>query len=196
MLVAVNERSVGPWARRPDVRIWAVLAVAVAAALVVWLVVVRDDSNGSPTEAPQVSAIPPVAATPDRLRKLSVEAGRPIYWLGPQDGGTYELTRTPNDRIFVRYLPAGASVGTTEAKYPLVGTYPVENAYDVLKKLAKASGESSFPAPKNGLAVYSTAHPTNIYLAHPASDVQIEVYDPSAAHARELITAGQVVPVG
>jgi hypothetical protein len=195
MLVAVNERSVGPWARRPEVRIGAVLAVALAAALLVWLVV-RDGSNGSSTEAPQVSAIPPVAATPDRLRELSVEAGRPIYWLGPQDGGRYELTRTPNDRIFVRYLPAGAPVGTTEAKYPLVGTYPVENAYDVLKKLAKVSSESSFTAPKNGFAVYSTAHPTNIYLAYPGSDVQIEVYDPSAAHARELITSGQVVPVG
>jgi hypothetical protein len=195
MLVAVNERSVGPWARRPEVRIGAVLAVALAAALLVWLVV-RDDSNGSSTEALQVSAIPPVAATPDRLRELSVEAGRPIYWLGPQDGGRYELTRTPNDRIFVRYLPAGAPVGTTESKYPLVGTYPVENAYDVLKKLAKAPGESSFTAPKNGFAVYSTAHPTNIYLAYPGSDVQIEVYDPSAARARELITSGQVVPVG
>jgi hypothetical protein len=196
MLVAVNERSVGPWARRPDVRIGAVLAVAVAAALVVWLVVVRDGSDGSSTEAPQVTAISPVAATPDRLRELSVEAGRPIYWLGPQEGGTYELTRTPNDRIFVRYLPTGAPVGTTEAKYPLVGTYPVDNAYDVLKELAKTSGESSFTAPKNGFAVYSTEHPTNIYLAYPGSDVQIEVYDPSAEHARELITSGQVVPVG
>jgi hypothetical protein len=195
MLVAVNERSVGPWARRPDVRIGAALAVAVAVAVVVWLVVVRDGSNGSSTEAPQVTAIPPVAATPDRLRELSVEAGRPIYWLGPQDGGTYELTRTPNNRIFVRYLPTGTPVGTTEAKYPLVGTYPVDNAYDVLKELAKAGGESSFTAPKNGFAVYSTEHPTNIYLAYPGSDVQIEVYDPSAAHARELITSGQVVPV-
>jgi hypothetical protein len=195
MLVAVNERSVGPWARRPDVRIGAVLAVAVAAALVVWLVVVRDGSNDSSTESPQVTAIPPVAATPDRLRELSVEAGRPIYWLGPQDDATYELTRTPNDRIFVRYLPADAPVGTTEAKYPLVGTYPVVNAYDVLKELAKAGGESSFTAPKNGFAVYSTEHPTNIYLAYPESDVQIEVFDPSAVHARELITSGQVVPV-
>jgi hypothetical protein len=196
MLMAVNERSVGPWARRPDVRIGAVLAVAVAAALVVWLVVIRDDSNGSSTALAQVTAIPPVAATPDRLRELSVEAGRPIYWLGPQDGGTYELTRTPNDRIFVRYLPTGAPVGTTKAKYPLVGTYPVDNAYDVLKELATTSGESSFTAPKNGFAVYSTEHPTNIYLAYPGSDVQIEVFDPSAERARELVASGHVVPVG
>jgi hypothetical protein len=195
MLMAVNERSVGPWARRPDVRIGAVLAVAVAAALVVWLVVIRDDSNGSSTASAQVTAIPPVAATPDRLRELSVEAGRPIYWLGARENRTYELTRTPQDRIFVRYLPKGVAAGTREAKYTLVGTYPVDGAYGVLKELAKAGGESSFTAPKNGFAVYSTDHPTNIYLAYPGSDVQIEVYASSAEHARELISSGQVVPV-
>jgi len=193
--MAVNERSVGLWARRPDVRIGAVLAVAVAAALVVWLVVIREDSGGSSTKSAQVTAIPPVAASPDRLRELSVEAGRPIYWLGPRSGRTYELTRTPQDRIFVRYLPEGVAAGTREAKYTLVGTYPVDNAYGVLKELAKSGGESSFTAPKGGFAVYSTEHPTNIYLAYPGSDVQIEVYASSAEHARELITSGQVVPV-
>ena len=193
--MAVNERSVGPWARRPDVRIGAVLAVAVAAALVVWLVVIREDSGGSSTKSAQVTAIPPVAVSPDRLRELSVEAGRPIYWLGPRNARTYELTRTPQDRIFVRYLPEGVAAGTREAKYTLVGTYPVDNAYGVLKELAKSGGESSFTAPKGGFAVYSTEHPTNIYLAYPGSDVQIEVYASSAEHARELITSGQVVPV-
>src|SRR5262249_59954634 len=89
MLMAVNERSVGPWARRPDVRIGAVLAVAVAAALVVWLVVIRDDSNGSSTESAQVAAIPPIAASPDRLRELSVEAGPPVYWLRPRGNPTH-----------------------------------------------------------------------------------------------------------
>jgi hypothetical protein len=99
MLVAVNERSVGLWARGPDVRIGAVLAAADGAALV-----------------------------------------------------------------------ACRRAGTSP--------YPVDNAYDVLKELAKTSGESSFTAPKNGFAVYSTEHPTNVYLAYPGSDVQIEVYDP------------------
>jgi hypothetical protein len=194
MLMAVNQRSLGPWARRPDVRIGAVVAVAIAVALAVWLIVRNGDSNGS-AETPQVAAIPAVAATPERLRELSVEAGRPIYWLGPAENRTYELMRTANDRIYVRYLPTGTAVGTTEAKYPLVGTYPVDNAYDVLKELATTEGETSFTAPKGGFAVYSTGRPTNIYVGYPGSDVQIEVYDPSAAHARELSASGQVVPV-
>ena len=69
--MAVNERSVGPWARRPGVRIGAVLAVAVAAALAVWLVVVRDDSSGSSAESAQVTAMRPVPDSPARWRSGS-----------------------------------------------------------------------------------------------------------------------------
>jgi hypothetical protein len=192
--MAADERSERSWALRPELRVGAIVAVALAAAAVVWLLA-RDDSGGSSATTPNVAAIPAVSASPGRLRDLSVEAGRPIYWLGPQADRTYELTRTTLDRIYVRYLPSGVAVGTTEAKYPLVGTYPVDSAYDVLTQLAKRSGESSFTAPKGGFAVYSTEQPTNIYLAYPGSDVQIEVYASSAEHARELITSGQVVPV-
>ena len=193
--MAADQRSQMSWARRPELRLGAVVAVVIAAAVVVWLVV-RDDSGSSSAETPSLAAIPAVAASPERLRDVSVEAGRPIYWLGPAKDRTYELTRTANDRIYVRYMPNGVAVGTTQAKYPLVGTYPVENAYDVLKQLAKRSGETSFIAPKCGFAVYSTERPTNIYLAYPGSDVQIEVYDPSAERARGVVASGQVVPVG
>jgi hypothetical protein len=193
--MAADERSERSWALRPELRVGAIVAVALAAAAVVWLLV-RDDSGGSSAKTPNVAAVPAVSASPGRLRDLSVEAGRPIYWLGPQADRTYELTRTTLDRIYVRYLPSGVAVGTTEAKYPLVGTYPVDSAYDVLTQLAKRSGESSFTAPKGGFAVYSTERPTNIYLAYPGSDVQIEVFDPSAERARELVASGHVVPVG
>jgi len=194
MRMAVNQRPAPSWARRPELRVGAVIAVAVAVAIVVWLVVRSGDSKSS--AAPRrVEAIPPVAASQGRIRDLSVEAGRPIYWLGPKQERTYELTRTTLDRIYVRYLPKGVAVGTTAARYPLVGTYPVHNAYDVLKELAKSDSEGSFTLPNGGFAVYSNSTPTNIYLAYPRSDVQIEVYDPSAARARELILSGQVVPV-
>ncbi len=194
--MAVNERSHAAWARRPDVRIGAVVAVAVAAAFVVWLLVRNNDSNTSSSGEPQtVEAIAPVAASPDRLRDLSNEVGRPIYWVGPRADETYELTRTSQDRIYVRYLPSGVPVGTKKASYTIVGSYPVANAYDVLKALAKQSGEVSFKAPNGGIAVYGSSLPTNVYLAYPGSNVQIEVYDPSAERARGLITSGQVSPV-
>ena len=194
--MAVNESNPTGWARRPNVRIGAVVAVAIAVAFVVWLLVRGGDSNSSSTGQTQtVPAIAPVAATPDRLRSLSVEIGRPIYWAGPLSNTTYELTRTSQDRIYVRYLPQDVQVGTKRADYTIVGTYPVSNAYNVLKGLAKTSGHTSFSAPDSGFAVYDTSRSTNVYLAYPGSNVQIEVFDPSASRARALVTSGQVGPV-
>jgi hypothetical protein len=195
--VAVNQRTLSPWARRPDVRIGAVVALVALVAFLVWLLVIRDSGSGSGSASqPSATPLAPVAASPGRIRDLSVEVGRPIYWLGPEKGKVYELQRTSQDRIYVRYLPPSASIGTTKAAYPLVGTYPVPNAYGVLKSLAKTSGETSFAAPRGAIAVYSNSRPTNIYLAYPGSDEQIEVYDPVPGNARTLVDAGRVVPVG
>jgi hypothetical protein len=194
--MAVNENSLPGWARRPDVRIGAVVAVAIAVAFLVWLLVRGGDSSSSATgQTPTVAAIAPVAATPERLRSLSAEVGRPIYWAGQAADSTYELQRTTNDRIYVRYLPPGVPVGV-KARYTFVGTYAFANAYGALKQLAKKSGENSFSAPRGGFAVYSTSRPTNVYLAFPSSNVEIEVFDPSPAAARQLIASGQIVPVG
>jgi len=193
--MSVSERNPTAWARRPDVRIGAVVAVAIAVAFVVWLVVRNGDSNTSNGQTPTVPAIAPTGASPERLRSLSVEVGRPIYWVGPRSDSTYELTRTSQDRIYVRYLPNGVPVGTKRAEYTIVGTYPVTNAYGVLMALAKKDGEDSFGAPNGGIAVYDTSRATNVYLAYPGSNVQIEVFDPSAAQARALISSGQVTPV-
>jgi hypothetical protein len=178
------------------VRIGAVVAVALLIALGVWLLVRGGGGDSGSSTAASVTPLAPAAATQDDIRQLSDQVGRPIYWLGPSPGKVYELQRTSQDRIYVRYLPPSAKIGTTQAAYALVGTYPVQNAYSVLKGLAKSSGEATFTAPHGAIAVYSNSRPTNIYLAYPGSDVQIEVYDPDAARARSLVTSGRVVPVG
>ena len=87
------------------------------------------------------------------------------------------------------------AIGIRQAAYTIVGTYPVENAYKVLQGLAKKPDESSFSAPSDGFAVYSTTQANNVYLAYPGSNLQIEVYDPSPQKARDLITSGQVAAV-
>ena len=176
-------------------RIGAVVALAIAVAFVVWLVVRGGDSSPARTRASTVAAISATGVTPERLREVSVEAGHPIYWLGPRPNNTYELTRTTDDRIYVRYLPEGVDVGTKDATYTIVGTYPVKNAYAVLQSLSKKKNEASFTGPRGALAVYSTERPTNVYLAYAGADSQIEVFDPSPTRARALITSGQVRPV-
>jgi hypothetical protein len=194
--MAMSERRTGPWARRPNVRVGAVIAVAIAVAFVAWLLVRGGDSNTAGTGSTSTGqASGPAATTTDKLRALSDELGHPIYWAGPIPDSTYELTRTSDARIFIRYLPRGVPVGIRKASYTIVGTYPVTNAYKVLQGLGKKPEESSFSAPADGFAVYSTSQPNNVYLAYPGSDLQIEVYDPSPQRARELITSGQVTAV-
>jgi hypothetical protein len=191
-VVTVEHRPLPPWARRQEIRVGAVIAVALAIGFVVWLVAIR----GGGSSKAKVTTIAPTAATPERMRAVATDLGHAIYWAGPAANTTYELTKTSSGRIYVRYLPAGIRVGSSSARYTIVGTYPVPNAYNVLNGLARKSGESSFPAPRGGFAVYAKASPTNIYLAYPdLKDVQIEVYDPSPKRARSLIESGRVAPV-
>jgi hypothetical protein len=144
-------------------------------------------------QAPQVK---PVAASPADLGTLARQLGHRIYWFGPKTKKTYELTKTSDGRIYVRYLPPGVELGIRQATFPLVGTYPVKNAIHVLRQLAKKGGEKSFSAPKHGFAVYSSARPTNVYVAFPGSNLQIEVFDPAPSRAKKLVAAGDIVPVG
>ena len=187
------------WARLSSVRIGAVVALAVAAAFVIWLVVRRNDDSSSATtttttSTASVKAIGPKAATAASLRTLSTKSV-PIYWAGPRQGQTYELTRLANGNVYVRYLPSGAKLGNERAAYTIVGTYPKLRSLKVLKNLAKQSGEKSASIPGGGIAVYASSKPTNVYVAYPRSDVQIEVFDPSAARALRLATSGRVVRV-
>jgi hypothetical protein len=185
------------------VRIGAVIALALAAAFAAWLLVRgNDDSSGSTTAQTTTSgqtttaAVGPMAADPAALRAIARDAEHPVYWLGPRRNRVYELTRTSSGRIFIRYLPPGVRVGNRAARFTIVGTYRVENAYDVLLDLSQQQGQRSAPVPGGGLAVYSTSSPSNVYVAYPGSDVQIEVFDPSAERALRLATSGRVVPVG
>ena len=193
--MVVNERTLPSWARDPRVRVGAVVAVAVLVAVGVWLVVRNNDNGGNSGAVATGPSIGPVAASQDRLRQLADQEGHDIYWVGPEDNTTYELTRTSAGRIFVRYLPKGVPVGVDKADYTIVGTYPVPNATSVLQGLAEKSGENKLSVPNGGIAVYSSSQPTNVYVAYPGSNLQIEVFDPSAERAQRLVTSGQVEPV-
>ena len=196
----VSEPRDTGWARLSSVRIGAVIALAIAAAFVIWLLVRNDDnSSGSTTTngtTVSVRPIGPIAASPAAIRALATSSRQAIYWIGPRPGTTYELTRTRSSRIFVRYLPAGARIGNRSAAFTIVGSYPTPGALKVLQDLSKQPGEKSVPVPGGGIAVWSTDRPTNVYVAFPGSDTEIEVFDPSAQKALRLVTTGRVAPVG
>ena len=117
----------------------------------------------------------------------------PIYWAGPIAGKPLELQRLPSGNVYIRYLPSGAALGS--GSYLTIGTYPLAHAYAAVQKLAAQSPSLRIKLPRGGLAVVAKDRPTNIYLAYPKSNYQVEVFDPSAAAARSLVLSGKVARV-
>ena len=70
--------------------------------------------------------------------KTLAALGIPIYWAGKRAGVTYELTKTADNRVFIRYLPAGVPIGSSKP-YLTIGTYPLSNAFIVTRRLAASS---------------------------------------------------------
>jgi hypothetical protein len=143
---------------------------------------------------PQSTAAGPTTVTVQQLRALQSAVRHAVYWIGPQSGATYELARMSDGRMYVRYLPASAKVGSRRA-YTTVGTYPLRNAVAAVNVVAKQTGERTFAISGGGVAVVDGNHPTSVYVAYPGSNYQIEVFDPSAARALRLVRSGRVVPV-
>jgi hypothetical protein len=172
---------------------WLVVAVAtllvlVAVALLVWLLAVRDDDSGT-TTTKKTNA---VAATQQELKQVAAEVGHPVYWAGPAAGRTYELTRTRDGRIFIRYLPEGTDVGDPRPKFTTVGTYPSPTAFATLERGAKRKDATAYRFQSGAIAVTYAKTPSSVYFAFPTSPYLVEVFDPSPARAVKLVTSGQV----
>ena len=173
------------------IRAGVVIAVAIVAGLVAWIALRHTGTKANTA----VTATAATAVSPSGLASAAATAGIPIYWAGPKVGYTLEYRRTASNDVYVRYLPAGVSVGSSQA-YLTIGTYPLSNAFAVTKKAAAASGTVKVEIGHGGVAFYSSSAPEHVYFAYPRTNTQVEVYDPSsAAAARSLVTAGQIVTV-
>lgn len=140
-----------------------------------------------------VVAPQPKAASPASLKSLAGSLGQPIYWAGPKKGYTYELHRNPNGGLFIRYLPPGVRVGTTKS-YLSVATYPFTDAIAGIRRVAKQKGQRTLKLTGGGLAVFNPKIPTDIHLAYPGSNFQVEVFDP-AGKTRQIVASGQITVI-
>jgi hypothetical protein len=166
--------------------------IAVSIGLIIWLVV-RDNGTASHTQTNAGSR--PVATTQRKLAKLAATVRHPIFWLGPKRGFTYELTRTADGKIYVRYLPPGVKVGTDKS-YLTVATYPFAGAYSTIKAAQAANGAVSARLARGGVGVLDNAYPESVHAAYPNVNYQIEVYDPMPARAMRFVSAGQLTNLG
>jgi hypothetical protein len=153
-----------------------------------WIVLGRGSSS---PEGPRVVPVEPVALSASGLKNLATLVQQPIYWAGPQPNYLYELKRTPEGNVYIRYLPPGVDAGAPGNKYLVVATYPFRGAYAALKDVATGDG---IQVPGGGLAVVDKKTSKSVHLAFPKIDYQVEVFDPSPARALAVATSGQVRP--
>jgi hypothetical protein len=186
---------------RGTLRVAAVLLVAIAVAIAVWLLVRNGNDDSSATTTTTTSAPPaPTArsiarASRQALVRLSRVRGRPIYWAGPERNMKLELTRTAGGRIYLRYLPLNVKIGDRRGRYLIVGTYPVSNAYRAIQKAAREPGGHRLALRRGVLGVYNDSSPTNVYFATRGSNFQVEVYDPNPRRALALVRSGRILPI-
>ena len=136
----------------------------------------------------------PVVLSAAQLEHFAAGAGQPVYWAGPRSGYVYELTRTLSGRVFVRYLPQGYVAGDTRPEFMTVATYRTSAAYDDLRRATKTGGSATAVA-GGGSAVTWHHSTTNVYLAYPHTNYQVEVFNPVPGHARKLLLNGAIVPI-
>jgi hypothetical protein len=186
--------------RRPQTG--AVLALAAAAALVTWLIVGRgggSSKTAATTPAATTSTEPartyapigPVTLTLEALRARVESLGQEVYWVGPEPDKRYGLTRNAKGEIFLRYLPSGTSADAQQ-QLLTIGTYPLKGAFAATQSVAAETGTVYRNLAGGGLAAYRRDKPTNVYVAYPKLEYQIEVFSPSAAQAHALAFSKRV----
>jgi hypothetical protein len=172
-------------------RLAAGIAFALATGLVAGVFAYRALSDDD-TEA----AFPtkPVASSLAGLRSFATAIGHPVFWAGALPSHTYEVSRTDQGRIFVRYLPHGVEVGDPRASFLTVATYPIENAMSALRRAARDG--VGLETANGGFAYYNRDKPRSVYYALRSSpNYQVEVFDPSPQRARALVLSGRIQPI-
>jgi hypothetical protein len=183
---------------RPSVRVTGVLAIAVAIGFGAWLFVRHDNDSGTasttsiPTNPNPASLGKPVAATQADLAAVAKRVRHVVYWAGRRAGNTYELTETHDGRIYIRYLTGGAKPGDKHGLYTTVGTYPDSKAYAKLQTGAKRSDARSFQTQSGAEVVTYASSPKSAYFAFKGLPYLVEVFDPSAKQALNLVLSGKI----
>lgn len=163
------------------------LAVVAMVGVAVFLLVRAD-------KAPQqIDPGVPAAVSSDELASFASSHEAPVYWAGPVPARKLELTTTTGG-TFVRYLPQSAPNGDSR-KALTIATYPLRDAYATATRRAGGPRMAKRRLPGGGIAVWSQAKPTSIYLAFQHVPQLVEVYAPTRAEARRFALSGRVQPV-
>ena len=189
----------GSWLQRnrQTAIIGGAVVVVVVAAIIAFTVGGDDkkSSNNGGDNAAQQSNVQ-IGLNADGLKTAVAAIGRPVYWAGAEPDYQYVLQTFGNGQTTVRYIPKDGDPNNQEAVYRVMGTYPIKGAFDVTTKAGQAENSALLTNSDGSIVVYNKSKTTNVYVAFPGVDVQIEIYDPTPGKALEIATSGRVVAVG
>lgn len=188
---AAPQPAAGAWLQnnRRTVAIAAAIVVIVVAAIIAFAVGGNDSNKDSNATTQQVGL------NADGLKTAVSTLGRKVYWAGDEADNQYVLQTLANGQATVRYIPKGGNSNESQAIYRVIGSYPIKDAFGVTTKAGEAEGSVLITNADGSIVVYNKNKITNVYVAFPNVDVQIEIYDPSG-QAVALATSGRVVPIG
>jgi hypothetical protein len=138
-----------------------------------------------------------VALTQSQLENLVTDESITAYWAGPRPGYLYSIDTTTKDRVFLQYIQANKNSSNVVANSRVVATYFAKDGFARTVAAATLSGNTGFRNPNGSVVFYSKNRNTDIYLAFPGKEVQIEIFDPLAGQALSLaVLQDQITKIG
>jgi hypothetical protein len=152
---------------------------------------VGSNSNSPKVDVSNTSTFTDVVAGKVALDESELVAavkklGISVYWAGPVKGAKYTLAVPSDGQAYVRYLPNGQGINDTNPNYVVIATYKTDKAFDATQAAGNQSNGVTFVNANGAAVYYNKTTPTNVYVAYPGQNYQIEIFDPIAKTALDI----------
>ncbi len=134
-----------------------------------------------------------VCLSEKELRALIAENNVVAYWTGPLKDATYSINTVTAGQVFIRYIPKGKECGSTSPDFRVIATYAEADAFNSTQQAGNQAEGVSLANPDGSVVYFNKNAPSNVYLAYPGIDYQIEIYDPDPKTAVTLATTSNQV---
>lgn len=118
----------------------------------------------------------------DAVKKIGID----VYWAGPVKDAKYTLAVPVEGQAYVRYLPNGDGLSDTKPNYVVIATYTTADAFTATQAAGNQTDGLTFINSEGAAVYYSKDSSTNVYVAYPNSNYQIEVFNPIATAALDI----------
>ena len=129
-----------------------------------------------------------VCLTESELKSIISENNIQAYWTGPLKDATYSLNSSTAGQVFIRYIPKGQECDDVRPNFRVIATYEEVDAFATTESAGTTSDGVSLLNADGSIVYFNKNVPTNIYVAYPGIDYQIEIYDPDPKEAVSLAT--------